>query len=125
MYVALLFILLLVIDFSEFGNCERVKSQSQILFISMLAIFKFCSTQFLLINTSRTHLTNVRLLLVYLLIMSLFRRYVILLMLIVITSGQNKLLASDAQTLIPAYTSICMQAKCNILLCVCSTVQTG
>ena len=33
-------------------------------FISMLAIFKFCSTQFLLINTGRMHLANLRLLLV-------------------------------------------------------------
>ena len=62
-HVALLFILRLVIDFSEFGNCERVKSRSQIYFYAC-RIFKFCSTQFLLINTGRTHLANLRLLLV-------------------------------------------------------------
>ena len=38
----------------------------------MLAIFKFCSTQFLLINTGRTHLTNLRLLLVILIFKFLY-----------------------------------------------------
>ena len=48
----------------EVANLEIVNEWNRGLkFISMLAIFKFCSTQFLL-NTGRTHLTNLRLLLV-------------------------------------------------------------
>ena len=51
---------------STLANVEIVNEwNSGLKFIYMLAIFKFCSTQFLLINTGRTHLANLRLLLVY------------------------------------------------------------